>query len=261
MKKELCEAFCQGLEVVKVPIGLAVGTNFKTEYGDNISFYICGPDQSDFYVIQDDGTTVTLIEASGADLSIATRAEAFASLLDEYGAEYDTTTFELKSKPLTRNQVAPAAIQFVALLLRVQDLALTSTERVQSTWVEEATAMLERAVEGTATIQFKAPVFADLDEFPADVVLRGNDRKPVALFFGVTDTKVYEALLLQSYAKYQMQRECHVVVLLETDGSVTKKARQRADNHLIVPRFKGSKSDAIGRIVEVATGQRPGVFH
>jgi hypothetical protein len=261
MREELCTAFCQGLEIAKVPVGLAVGTSFKTQYGDNIIFYICGPDQSENYTLQDDGTTVPLIEASGADLNIATRAEAFEALLTEYGAEYDEVTFELKSKKLAREEVAPAAIQFVALLLRVQDLALTSSDRIQSTWVEEATAMLEKAVAGNATIQFKAPVFADLDEFPADIVLRGDGRKPVALFFGITDTKVYEALLLQSYAKYQMHRECDVVVLLETDSSVTKKARQRADNHLIVPRFSGAKSDAIGRIVEVATGQRPSSFH
>ncbi|MBI1220195.1 MAG: DUF1828 domain-containing protein [Rhodobacteraceae bacterium] len=261
MKEELCTAFCEGLEIVKVPIGFAVGTNFKTDMGDNLAFYVCGPDKNDLWYLQDDGTTVPYIEASGADLSVAAREEAFQALLADYGAVLDTDTLELKSRVLDRADVPASAMQFVALLLRVQDLALLSTERVHSTWVEEATRMLTGAVAGRATVDLKAAVFPDADEFPADLVLRSEARPPVAVFFGVSDTKIYEALLLQSYAKYQVKRDCEVVVILEEDGAVTKKARQRADNHLIVPRFKGGKSDAIGRIVEVATGSRPEVMH
>lgn len=261
MKEELCTAFCEGLEVVAVPIGYAVGTNFKTDMGDNLAFYVCGPDDDGRWYLQDDGTTVPFIEASGADLSVSAREDAFQSLLTEYGAGFDVETLELKSGILERSEVPAAAMQFVALLLRVQDLALLSTERVHSTWVEEATALLVGAIAGKATIDLKSPLYPDLEEFPADVVLRAENRSPVAVFFGVSDTKIYEALLLQSYTKYQAKRECEVVVLLEEDGSVTKKARQRADNHLIVPRFKGGKTDAIGRIVEAAVGYRPETLH
>jgi hypothetical protein len=260
IKSELCAAFCEGLEVVEVPIGYAVGTSFKTEMGDNLAFYVCGPDASGMWRLQDDGTTVPVIEALGADLSIAARDEAFQSLLSEYGASFDEDTMELKSATMERAEIAVAAMQFVALLLRVQDLALLSTERVASTWVEEATAMLQTAIAGIAKLTLKSPIYPDFEEFPADAVLTVDNRPPVALFFGVSDTKVYEALLLQSYTK-QAKKPCEVIVLLEDDGSVTKKARQRADNHLTVPRFKGGKVDAIGRIVEVATGSRPEVFH
>lgn len=148
-------------------------------------------------------------------------------------------------------------MQFVALLLRVQELALLTPERVRSTWVEEATLMLQEAIGERAKITPEAPISPDLEEFPADLVIESVGRAPVALFFGVSDLKVYEALLLQSCARYQVTVDCDVVVLLENDGSVTKRARQRADNHLIVPRFQGAKNDAIGRIVEAATGERP----
>lgn len=260
MKNDLCSAFCEGLEVVEVPVGYAVGTSFKNEMGDNVAFYVCGPDEFGMWTLQDDGTTIPVIEALGADLSIAAREEAFHSLLSEYGASFDEDTLELKSSALERADVPTAAMQFVALLLRVQDWALLSTERVASTWVEEATRMLQDAIAGKASLGLKAPVYPDFEEFPADAVITSADRTPVALFFGVSDTKVYEALLLQSYTK-KARRPCEVIVLLEQDGAVTKKARQRADNHLIVPRFKGGKMDAIGRIVEVAVGQRPEVMH
>ena len=74
------------------------------------------------------------------------------------------------------------------------------------------------------------------------------------MFFGSSDTKVYEALLLQSYARYQTRIACSVVVLLESVTSVTRKARQRADNNLIVPRYRGGEAEAIGPFVEEATG-------
>jgi phosphoglucomutase len=149
MKEELCAAFCEGLEVVQVPIGYAVGTSFKTEMGDNLAFYVCGPNSAGMWHLQDDGTTVPTIEAMGADLSVSAREEAFQTLLSEYGAVYDDDTFEVRSGALDRTEIATAAMQFVALLLRVQDLALLSTERVHSTWVEEATKMLTGAVAGS----------------------------------------------------------------------------------------------------------------
>ena len=257
MREELCAAFCEGLDIAEVPIGIAVGTSFMGQAGDRIGFYITGPDENDLWRIQDDGATIPFVEATGTDLSISARAQAFSALLNEYDASYEEETSELHSAWLPREDIAKAAMQFVALLLRVQELALLSTERVRSTWIEEATLMLQDAVAGRANIILEAPVFADLEEFPADLVIRSRERAPVALFFGVSDAKVYEALLLQAVTRYQMHRQCDVVVLLENDGSITKKARQRADNHLIVPRFAGAKADAIGRIVEAAVGERP----
>lgn len=261
MKEELCAAFCDGLDIAEVPIGIAVGTSFMGQTGDRIAFYITGPDASDLWRLQDDGSTVPWVEASGADLTVSARAEAFSALLTEYEASYDDETSELRSAWLPRDHIAKAAMQFVAMLLRVQELALLTIERARSTWVEEATLMLQEAIGEQAKIIPEAPVFPDLEEFSADLVIKSDKRPPVALFFGISDTKVYEALLLQSYARYQMHRDCDVVVLLENDNSVTRKARQRADNHLIVPRYRGAKGDAIGRIVEAAIGERPRRFN
>ena len=142
----------------------------------------------------------------------------------------------------------------MALLLRLQDLLLLARDKVESTWVQEATRDLEAALVGRAAIEFDAPAAPELSAYPADIVLRANDRDPVAVFFGSTDAKVYEALLLHSVARYQAGIGCAVVVLLEKDNAVTRKARQRADNNLIVPRYRGDETAAISRIVEEATG-------
>ncbi len=121
MKKDLCEAFCQTLDVVPVPAGLAVATAFLKEGGDRVGFYVIGPDKNGCFLIQDDGTTVPYLKAAGADLGVQARAEAFHALLLEYGAIYDEDLCELKTEAIAREAVAPAALNFVALLLRVQD--------------------------------------------------------------------------------------------------------------------------------------------
>ncbi len=259
MKKELCEAFCQTLDVVLVPAGLAVGTAFLKEGGDRIGFFVVGPDKDGRFVIQDDGATVPYLEAAGADLAVQARADAFHALLREYGAIYDDESCELTTEPVPRESVAGVALQFVALLLRVQDLLLLTRERAESTWIEEAARELSNAAAGRAEIEFNAAVAPELSAYPADVVLRVAHRDPVAVFFGSSDSKVYEALLLHTYARYQARIGCPVVVLLERDKSVTHKARQRADNNLIVPRYRGGEAEAIGRIMEEAAGPIPSV--
>ncbi len=256
MKKELCEAFCQALDVYEVPAGMAVGTGFHREDGDRIGFFVIGPDADGRFVIQDDGVTVPYLEASGADLDIQARADAFHALLNEYGATYNEETCELMTLALDRNAIASSALKFVALLLRLQDILFLTREKVESTWVQEATRDLQIASAGRVAIEFDAPVSPELETYPADVVLRAAGRDPVALFFGSSDSKVYEALLLNSFARYQIGVPCSVAVLLEKDNSVTRKARQRADNNLIVPRYRGGEKEAIGRIVEAATGSR-----
>jgi len=261
VKKELCAAFCHDLRVTKVAAGLAVGTAFQKSDGDNIEFYVIGPDHAGMYRVQDDGTTVPYLEACGADLGIETRAEAFNDILSEYGVTYDETTFEITSEPLSKELVPKAGLKLVAALLRLQDLIFMTRERSENTWVQEAKRDLETAAAGRATVEYDAPVSVELSDYPADVVLKAQNRLPVAVFFGTGDSKVYEALLLQAGAKYEFHVDIQVVVILEKDSSVTRKARLRADNHLIVPRYRDAERDAIGRIIEAAVGERPAILH
>lgn len=260
MRDELCAAFCHDLKVVEVPAGLAVGTAFQKSDGDHIEFYVIGPDDAGLYRVQDDGATVPYLEACGADLGIEARAEAFNEILSEYGVTYNETTFEITSEPIPRDKVPKAGLKLVAALLRLQDLVLMTRDRAENTWVQEAKRDLEQAANGRATVEYDVAVSSELSDYPADAVVKAQNRPPVAVFFGTGDSKVYEALLLKSGARYEFHVDIQVVVILEKDNGVTKKARLRADNHLIVPRYRGAERDAIGRIMEAAVGKRP-VMH
>ena len=75
MKEALCKAFCDELRLREVPAGLAVSTVYDW-MGEPLGFYIVGPDTLGRYSIEDDGTTMPLIEAAVTDLESPTRAEA-----------------------------------------------------------------------------------------------------------------------------------------------------------------------------------------
>ena len=132
MKDELCKAFCQDLEIVKVPAGLAVGTEFQKSDGDHIGFYIIGPDSAGKYRVQDDGATVPWLEACGVDLGLESGAPGLRQMLAEYGVTLDAETFEITSGPLPENAVPTAGLRLVAALLRLQGSDLMPHEHIVS---------------------------------------------------------------------------------------------------------------------------------
>lgn len=259
MKEEICRAFCSELHVEEVPAGLAVTAGFRGVTGENILFYVMQDKISGAWRIQDDGTNVPYIEASGADLNNGARASTFNELLSEYKADFDDETQEIYSSVSERKDLPAACLRFIALLVRVQELLLTTPEKAKAYWVDEALEKLRATAGPLARVDTDEVISAELSDWPADVVVRAAHRAPVALFFGVSNNKAYEALLLHSMAKYQFKIPCIVVLLLEDEKALTKRIRQRADNSIIVPKYRGAEHDAIGRIVEEAVGERPRV--
>lgn len=256
MKEELCQAFCSELTVRKVPAGLAVGTPFDGLNGDPIGFYVIGPDASGKYRIEDNGVSVSFIEASGADLGNKMRREALDEMLEEYGVIFDDDTGELATDSIEKSAIPAAALRFVALLLRVQDIILMAAERAASTFREDALNALKKRLGDKAKIEENVTVSANLSDIPADVVIRANNRPPVALFWGTSDQKVLEAMLLQTEATYMKNEPCSVVALLEKDKSVSRKVFQRAVNRLAsVPIFRGDEEQSILRVCDEVLGR------
>src|SRR5476651_1930187 len=131
MKDALCKAFCANLSVTKVPVGFAISHQSWEFGGDAICLYLVGPDSDGLWKIQDDGTTVPYVEASGADLDLPIRAEAFHALLAEFGATYDDENTEISTSLLKEEEIPLVAVRFFGLIMRVQDMALNSRERAE----------------------------------------------------------------------------------------------------------------------------------
>jgi len=261
LKEKLCETFCGTLSVNSVPVGLAVGTAYEDIEGDQIGFYVVGPDHSGKYRIEDDGLYIPVIEAFGADLANKTRAEVFHSLLEEYSVEYDEENAELTTEPLPETEIPSAALRFLGFLLRVQDLIFMASERAASTFKQDAMRQIKELVKDRARLEENYAVHTKLKEFPADLGIVASGRPPVAVFFGLSESKLYEALLLQAYALNE-QVDCSVVALLETESVVSKKVRQRGANHLdAMPVYRGDEDAACMRVVHEAIGRDASRLH
>lgn len=191
----------------------------------------------------------------GADRDNKTRAEAFETMLEEYDADYNEETGELSSKPILKSQLPYAAMKFVALLLRLQDLELLTPERVASTFREDATRAIFETFEGrNVEIKEDEPIDPSI-EFPADLVLKAPDRDPVAIFLAATEQRLLEAVIAQLAAMYEAHAPCSIIALLDKDTSVNKKTRIKAGNRLTaVTYFEGDESAAIKRIEREVLG-------
>ncbi|WP_376697246.1 DUF1828 domain-containing protein [Wenzhouxiangella sp. EGI_FJ10305] len=257
LKEQLCKEFCEGLLVRDVPIGLAVGTEYQSVDGDHIGFYIQSIKETGKYRIIDNALSIPTLEALGADVEKnGTRKEVFETLLNQYGVQFDTNSGELFTQEVSEPDVPHAALQFLAFLLRVQDIAFMSHERAASTFKQDALEMLKQVVGNRADIVEDNFILGDnLDELPADAGILAKGKPPVAVFFGVSDNKVNEAMLLQAWA-LNASLPCSVVALLESEGQISSKVRQRANNHLdAVPIYEENKQQSIIRVASEALGQ------
>ncbi|WP_147156491.1 DUF1828 domain-containing protein [Reyranella soli] len=133
-KDAFCKAFCDGLRWEKVPAGHLVTTPFRLRDGDPIQFYVIETaPRSRKYRIEDDGTSVSALKASGLDLAREQRLSAYDTMLAEYGIQRDGDTLALRTSSLPEKELPGAALKFVALLLRIQDLQLMAPRIVHST--------------------------------------------------------------------------------------------------------------------------------
>ena len=222
--------------------------------GDLIGFYIIGPDANGLFRIEDDGQTVAFLEMSGADLDNASRLEVFDGLLANHAASYDSVEGDLFIGDLQEQEVPSAAVRFVALLLRTQDIMFMAAERAASTFREDVLGQLHRKLDGVAEIKESEIIHPRLKDYPADVLISAKNKVPVALMLGTSDHKITEALLLHALARLELpELNVRVVVVIEHEKAVSEKTRRRAANRLnAVTYFRDDEYAAIDRIAEEA---------
>ena len=254
MKEELCEAFCNELVLREVPGGFAVSTVFNGIGGEPLGFYVLGPDNTGLFHLEDDGTTLPLIEAEGADLASPTRRDAFSTMLEEYAALHNEDLAELHTLPVDSNQIPHAALKFVALLLRIQDMVLLTPERALSTFREDAMRAIKETLDGRAEIKENEPIVPEV-EFPADAVIQAPGRRPVAVFLASNGQRVLEAVIAHMATTLERHVDCSILALLESDSSAGTKIRRYATNRLTALLiFEGERKSALMRIQQEVLG-------
>lgn len=263
MKEALCQAFCGDLKLTDIPVGYAVTTTFRRDDGDSIAFYIVRDQvRDDNYRIEDDGTTIAFLEASGVDLSTETRADAFSTLLESHGVQFDEDEMLLHTDSMRENDLPKAAMRFLSFMLRINDFLLLTRDRIASTFKEDAAARIIETMDGKAIVEQDVAVSEKLSDTIPDLVIRAPHRNPVAVFFGSSPQRVNDAIFLQMQALYEVHEDVQVIALLEREAAIGHDLRRRAANRLAaLPIFRGDEPTAISRIEREALGSGQATRH
>lgn len=247
----LCQAFCTALTIRSVPGGYVLETPYTNIDGDPLLLYYVREATGDAWRIEDDGTQVPLLEANGVDIRGQSRGEALDFLLHEYGAQFDDDTRTLRTPYMIEGDLGGASVKFVALLLRLQDLALLSPHVVRSTFREDALAAIRETFAGAADLLENAPVAAALPAYLSDVLISSPGVPPMAVYIATSEERALQALVL----KMEMEKYRHVVsrVILLIERAKTNPLREstyalamaRLDDVLS---FRGVETDAMQKL-------------
>jgi len=261
LKKEICKAFCDSVEVTPFHGGLAVGTSWKHHFGDRIGMYVL-PQNDGSYRIIDNALTVALLENQGVNLDNSSKHAAFVSLLNLYDASYDEELGELFREVESYTSLPNSLLEFSSLLLRMNDLLFLTRERVENTFKEEVKKALFAELGDKVRIMENEPVSHKLSEVLPDYVFYPQNRDPVALFLVNSDVRLLQAIHLRMVADYEVKSSVSIVAMLESDKAVSQKTRVMADNRLdAVPRYSQGKKDAIHRISTEVLGRQSIALH
>ena len=262
LKERICEAFCEGVQVASFKGGIAVSTSYLNGMGDRVGIYALGPSDG-LYRIVDNALTIAALEASGVGFGTESRQEALLRILSDHHAAYDEELGEVFREGVTEEDLPKAILDFSALLLRLNDLLMLTTERVKSVFEEDVRDAVRAAMDKRhIRIAEDEPVSGDIPEITPDMVMFPEGRDPVALFIATSDAKLWQAMHLRLIAQHEKHFPLSVVAVIEQDNSLSQNVRVQADNRLdALPRFRTGPLDTIQRIVRIVVGNEAASFH
>lgn len=226
-KDALCKAFCDGLQWEKVQVGHVLTTPFRLMDGDPVQFYVIeSAPRSKRFRLEDDGTSLSVLEAGGLDLARGQRAHALDSILEEYGIYRDRESLALRTADLSESELPSAALKFVAVLLRIQDLQLMSPKIVRSTFREDAIKAIHSRFDATAHVEENGHIFAEHKAIPVDLVIRKDDLPPLGIYFGTSNESGLKALV----TKFELERQ-------STKSKILLLVEKAKDNPLQEPTY------------------------
>lgn len=255
MKEALCRAFCDALVVNEVPVGFAVKTAFESDGGDAITFYIVQGDSPDQWRVEDDGATVANLDMLGVDvIGSGPRAVAFEELVQEYKVRLDPDDAILHTSYVAKEELPRLALAFLALLLRIQDFALMTRERVEETFRHDVVSAIQERFGKRAVVEERYAFSEDLKDYSADIAIVPRDTQfpvtPLAVFIGTSELRALEAMLFYDRVTYVKPFECKVVLILDTvkTRKISGRTLNRVANHFPIAAFRDEPDAAMAHL-------------
>ena len=159
LQQRICKAFCAEVRVNPFRGGFGVSTPFSDALtGDPLGFYVVGPQPGRKFKIMDDALTVARFESEGATLASGQRMANFQEVLSVYGGSYDEDSGEIAIPDVMESDLERKALDFMALLLRLQDMTQQTQERTRNVFVDDVAKTLDALeIDGLAVAAGRSP--------------------------------------------------------------------------------------------------------
>jgi hypothetical protein len=251
IKKLLCEGFCSGISVSQAGKLLNVSVPFEIGTGDPVNFYVV-PLDNNLFRIEDDGSLIPFLLATGINIEEGTRAEEFNKILSASGVKYSKDTGELKSKTGSSLEIADIVFQFINAILKIDAIkAPLRPENVSSMFKQDVQNKISQAFGEKASISYDDVLNENLSDFLPDIIVRPHVGKPAAIYLLTNNQRAWEAIALRCKTINEKKMDCSVIALFEKVGTklVNNRSIASVNNNLdATPYFYDNQNDAISRI-------------
>ncbi len=248
LKDQICKAFCHGITVREVPMGLVITTSIMWLDGDLLAFY--ARKSGGLVRFEDSGSSVFDLETSGVDLSSPSRIGIVEALCKEYDVIYDEDDCQFQTDWVDEKSAGYAAIQFLSFLTRLQDLTFTTKERVARTFRDDLLAALEREFAGDAEVLTSDAPIKDISYYTVDIVVKHKDGRTAAIFPGTGEQKALEAILFAK--EIELKKISNVIPFLVVEESGSKISRQTKakalNSELAMAAWDGGEREVVEKI-------------
>lgn len=248
LQKEICAAFCDGLNVREVPVGYAISTPVTWFSGDTLSFY--ARVEGERARLEDSGSLLFDLEGQGVDFASENRMEILSGLMSEYGVVLSEEDGLFCTEWVQRSDIAKLALPFLTFLSRVQDLLFLNREVVKSTFREDLISALEDTFsEGNVSVS--EALIPSLPHYTVDVVVRAPSGRIAAIFPATNDVTVLRAVLFSmEVQKHDASNIVPFLIYENLDkGAITHQSREIAFNSDLTPAvWSGGKEEVMQKV-------------
>jgi hypothetical protein len=250
MQAQICEAVCKGFRVREVPIGYAIAAPVEWINGDKIRFF--ARIEGERGRLEDDGSTVFELEGSGIEVLSGNRRVLLGQLLDEHSVEFDEEESLFRTPWVAASEVAKLVPQFSAFMTRVQDLSFLSRDRVESTFKEDLASALRASAGRGVEVLLNVPPVPSLPVYLADIVIKSQSGKTVAIFPVTSDVSVLRAVLFSKEVELNHVPDVVSFLVYETvdRGRISSQNQAIAANSELIPAvWQASKSEVVEKVL------------
>lgn len=248
LKDQICKAFCHGITVREVPIGLVIATSTMWLDGDFLAFY--ARQKGNLVRFEDSGSSIFDLETNGVDLSSTSRMQIIADLCREYDVIYDTDEFLFQTDWVDESSSGFTAIKFLTFLTRLQDLIFTTKERTSRTFRDDLLAALEQEFRDDAEVLTTNAPVKDLAYYTVDIVVKHKSGRVAAIFPGTGEQKALEAILFAKELELKkVQNVIPFLVVEEAGSKISKHTKAKAINsELTLAAWDGGEKEVVDKI-------------